>query len=576
MKKYLIVPASALTALLMTTAAFAQTSVVPSVDENNRVTVSVRSDSAAEEIYTVMIMKADEKADSNTGAGTVSNVYKFETIKGMGKAELKFSMRASDKRGLYQVVTGGGELSGDVTYFAVPEDSERSAALAKLNAASESAVYGVLSEHNNRVWVIDFSDPRYTSDSGNVIKSFAAMSGGKLKSGADAEKCFRNACALSEIRKASETELLSLLTYHAEELGMNYSEAVKSGNEKIMKAFTYLAADTEKNPIHSAAQLDTVLKRAEALGFVNSATRQNLQSIIEKYADVLEVSTAGDYASIDKYELVKLLIKENQSDYKSVKEFSDAFAAAVKTVADNESKPADITGGGGGGKGSGSSGGGGGGKSVGITPSMNVTDPGTAVGTKESESGSRYFSDLSGSSWAVKYIDYAAYKGIMSGDGDGTFRPEDKISREEFLKIVIEALGIGKDEVMPPVELKYSDVGEDDWFFGYVKKGNYFGIITGIAEDSFGTGQTVTRQDAAVILMRAKEKAKLVLRDTAEQTDFSDGADIADYAKDAIVKLQKAGIINGYENGEFRPNGGVTRAEAAKIIYGILSNTDLL
>lgn len=82
MKKYLIVPASALTALLMTTAAFAQTSVVPSVDENNRVTVSVRSDSAAEEIYTVMIMKADEKADSNTGAGTVSNVYRFETVKG--------------------------------------------------------------------------------------------------------------------------------------------------------------------------------------------------------------------------------------------------------------------------------------------------------------------------------------------------------------------------------------------------------------------------------------------------------------------------------------------------------------
>ena len=571
MKKYFLIPVAAM--LLTSTAAFAKTSVVPSVDANNRVTVTVKSDSGAENIYSILVMKAGEKAEDNTDAASISNAYKFETVKGTEKAELSFNVKSTDKRGLYQVITGGGELDGNVTYFAIPEDSVRAEALTKLNAATAGTVYGVISEYNNKVWVIDLSDARYTADSGNVLKSFVKTANGGLKSGGDAEKCFRIACALSEIRRAPANELLGLLNYHAEELGMTYSEAVSSGEEKVMTAFTYLAADADKNPINSPAQLDTVLKRAEALGKVNAATRKDMQQVIEKYAAELEISTAGDYAALDKYEIVKLLVKENGKDYTTIKEFGDAFAAAVKAVKDNAKKPANT--GGGGSSGSGGSGGSGGGKSVGIAPNLNVTDPGSAVGTK-GEKLSEYFDDLEGSRWAVSYIDYAAHKGIINGDGNGKFRPDDSISREEFLKIAIEALNIGKGAELPPMTLGYTDVTEDDWFTEYVKKGIYYGIINGISETEFGAGMALTRQDAAVILMRVKETAKLAFADAAEETEFTDGAEIAGYAKDAVVRLQKAGIINGYESGEFRPEGGITRAEAAKLIYMTLKSAEKL
>ena len=568
MKKYFLIPVAAM--LLTSGSAFAKTSVVPSVDANNRVTVTVKSDSGAENIYSILVMKAGEKAEDNTDAASISNAYKFETVKGTEKAELSFNVKSTDKRGLYQVITGGGELDGNVTYFAIPEDSVRAEALAKLNAATAGTVYGVISEYNNKVWVIDLSDARYTADSGNVLKSFVKTANGGLKSSGDAEKCFRIACALSEIRRAPANELLGLLNYHAEELGMTYSEAVSSGEEKVMTAFTYLAADADKNPINSPAQLDTVLKRAEALGKVNAATRKDMQQVIEKYAAELEISTAGDYAALDKYEIVKLLVKENGKDYTTIKEFGDAFAAAVKTVKDNAKKPANTGGGG-----SSGSGGSGGGKSVGIAPNLNVTDPGSAVGTK-GEKLSEYFDDLEGSRWAVSYIDYAAHKGIINGDGDGKFRPGDSISREEFLKIAIEALNIGKGAELPPMTLGYTDVTEDDWFTEYVKKGIYYGIINGISETEFGAGMALTRQDAAVILMRVKETAKLAFADAAEETEFTDGAEIAGYAKDAVVRLQKAGIINGYESGEFRPEGGITRAEAAKLIYMTLKSAEKL
>lgn len=72
------------------------------------------------------------------------------------------------------------------------------------------------------------------------------------------------------------------------------------------------------------------------------------------------------------------------------------------------------------------------------------------------------------------------------------------------------------------------------------------------------------RQDMATILYRAMgdQNSKAIL-------DFSDVDDIASYATDAIAELVGLSIINGYEDGSFKPRGTATRAEAAKMIYGV-------
>ncbi len=570
MKKFLIVPLAA--ALLTASAAFAETEVISSVDENNNVAVSVKSDGESDTVYTVMIMKPGREYKDSMKNGSITDVYKAETLKNGG--EFKFK---ADTAGLYQIVSGGGELDGSISCFAIADKDVRDEALSKLNSADESGVKAVLDEYNNRVWVIDFTAAAYAGDSSNVLKSLVNLIDKSARSAGDVERCFRNACALSELQKASADKVSGLLERHKKDFGLTYSALIESGDTSIMRAFTYLVQDTESNPINSIKQLETVLNRAEALGCVNSATRKNMQEIIEKYSKELDIDLTGKYTSVDKYEVIKLLIKESGEEYKSVKEFSGAFASAVNKVAENETKPVTPNGNGGGSGGSGGGGGGGTRGSVSISPDLNENDPGKEIGTKgETETASEYFDDVFMSDWAQPYIDYAAYKGIMSGDGDRHFRPNDKISREEFLKVVIEALKIGKNEAAPAADISFDDVSRDDWFFSYIETGVGFKVINGVSEHSFGTGEALARQDAAVILMRAKEAARLVLTDTAEAADFSDKADISDYASDAVLRLQKAGIINGYEDGSFNPNGSITRSEAAKIIYGILKNTNTL
>ena len=90
--------------------------------------------------------------------------------------------------------------------------------------------------------------------------------------------------------------------------------------------------------------------------------------------------------------------------------------------------------------------------------------------------------------------------------------------------------------------------------------------MNGIGENIFGVGKSVSRQDFAVMMYRA-------LADNAGDDAvlrFSDSEEIADYAQAAVKHFVSGGIISGYDDNTFRPNGSITRAEAAKIIYNII------
>ena len=92
-----------------------------------------------------------------------------------------------------------------------------------------------------------------------------------------------------------------------------------------------------------------------------------------------------------------------------------------------------------------------------------------------------------------------------------------------------------------------------------------------MSTDAFGIGNFITRQDMAVLCGNIY---KYINGSTMQTEDgsldkFSDDNDISDYAKDSVYLLKKLGIINGTDNGKFQPNSDITRAEAAKMIYGL-------
>lgn len=170
------------------------------------------------------------------------------------------------------------------------------------------------------------------------------------------------------------------------------------------------------------------------------------------------------------------------------------------------------------------------------------------------------FSDISGYSWAKVAIEGLYYAGIINGMEDGVFNPKGEVTREQFSKMVVQLFGIS----VSASDTIFVDVNPDAWYAPYVNAAFKAGYIQGQSNEYFGIGESIMRQDMATILYRAVgsrgEKAELT---------FSDKANIAAYAEDAIAELVGLGIISGYEDGSFLPRGTATRAEAAKMIWGV-------
>ena len=97
------------------------------------------------------------------------------------------------------------------------------------------------------------------------------------------------------------------------------------------------------------------------------------------------------------------------------------------------------------------------------------------------------------------------------------------------------------------------------------------GIVNGRPDGSFGVNDKVTRQDMAVMSVRLANAINLSLSSDKSYEGFNDDADIADYAKESVETLYKSGIVNGTGDGGFAPQGEANRAQAAKIIYELIS-----
>ncbi len=176
------------------------------------------------------------------------------------------------------------------------------------------------------------------------------------------------------------------------------------------------------------------------------------------------------------------------------------------------------------------------------------------------------FSDLDGFDWAKQAITAIAERKIILGDGNGKFRPNDNITREEFCKLVVTAFRLTENENT----VAFVDVENGEWYAEFVNTAAANGVVNGIGEGMFGVESYISREDMAVMLYRAYTVSGNLKRD--EKFEFADDNDISDYAKDAVYALREKGVINGIDNEHFAPKDFATRAEAAKMIYGLIQD----
>ncbi len=168
--------------------------------------------------------------------------------------------------------------------------------------------------------------------------------------------------------------------------------------------------------------------------------------------------------------------------------------------------------------------------------------------------------------WSKTFVDYGVENGYINGYDDGTFRPDKTVTRAEFSKMINTALGIESKS-----EAEFSDVSKNDWFYNEVLKAVYAGYVSGYENGTFRPNNTITRQEAAVILYRVT----LPAQGTANLSMFADGKDVADWASDAVGAMAAKGYISGDEYKRVLPNGGLTRGAAAKLIYQVLENENI-
>ena len=175
------------------------------------------------------------------------------------------------------------------------------------------------------------------------------------------------------------------------------------------------------------------------------------------------------------------------------------------------------------------------------------------------------FNDLGSVDWAKEAINALAKEGIVNGVAEGKFAPDDVLTREQFVKILVGALDITASGNTP-----FTDVVASEWYANFVAIAYNSGIVNGTSETEFGVGASLTREQLCTMVYRAIKATGIELEMVNNAADFVDGAEISDWAKEAVDYLYRAGVVNGVGGNAFDPQGTTTRAMGAKVIYGVL------
>ena len=171
--------------------------------------------------------------------------------------------------------------------------------------------------------------------------------------------------------------------------------------------------------------------------------------------------------------------------------------------------------------------------------------------------------------WAATYVDYLYTSGITTGYSDGTFRPNQNITRAQFAVMLYRYLGLDESKYAG-VKLPFADNSQiADYAVPAIKALYTEGIINGSTGSDgklyFNPNASLTRAQAATMIGRTQEKGYA----TVELT-FTDAGKIPAYATYYIQTMAAQGIIGGYTDGSFKPNANITRGQMAKILYNLM------
>ena len=498
--------------------------------------VTYQGQAAKNSTVTFTMLKPGVTLDEFMSADNTSIPVCYNEVKTdeNGKYTVEFAIGADAGGNLsntYNIYVGGSEAKeiDKIALQYINEDENEAARIALFaNSADIPSVisnYGLAFGVRKAMWDL-MSQPSYFEEAANVFKTTNAAND------------------LDKVQKAMEKSIAITLHNHGsmDIFGVN------------IDAFDI--PDTVEK-WHDKSYITDGAKTS-----IDTGVSKSIKSVGEFDKEIAEKTALKVIENADGFGDVKECLKENAElldiDEKRV---TDAFCKSIvgktyKSIAATDidsfkEKTSSI---------SGSTGGGGGGGSK--FPDSSIQNP-TPETPGPIENVSATFNDMTEFSWAQEAVDALYAEGVINGKADGIFAPGDNVLREEFAKIVLEAVKFEKLDG----EVSFDDVNSKDWYYDFVTQAYLCGIIKGESETTFGSGKNITRQDMAVMCYNALVKKGVLSEDDVAELGYADSDDISDYARNSVGELSKIEILNGNENNTFKPFDFATRAEAAQMMY---------
>ncbi|MCQ4866364.1 S-layer homology domain-containing protein [Pseudoflavonifractor phocaeensis] len=173
------------------------------------------------------------------------------------------------------------------------------------------------------------------------------------------------------------------------------------------------------------------------------------------------------------------------------------------------------------------------------------------------------FTDVKTSHWAYDEIIDVVDKEIFLGTSATTFAPEMEMTRAMFVTVLARLAGA---EVDDSESSDFRDVPTGQWYTGAVAWAAEKGIVKGVSDTMFAPTQVITREQMATMILRYTDYLKIKLPTTEREIRFDDDNEISDFAADAVLACQRAGLLQGVGSNRFNPQGTATRSQVAVLV----------
>lgn len=365
----------------------------------------------------------------------------------------------------------------------------------------------------------------------------------------DLQRVYQKAMLICGIEKGTDSMRVNIATNYETALELDTDTLTSTKYASLSETTKLEIAKMEKGDYY-ADPVSYILAHRDALctASVNAATSwQTIGTVISDFNTVCSLGFSTTNEDIKNLALMELA---RNKPYESKTDLITAITTAIRNAQNGGTYNNSSS------------------STSGVGSSRPSTSPSTSISpippTPSTPGAGNGFNDIENVSWAKDAIEYLADKEIIHGKGNNTFAPNDSIKREEFAKILVEAF-----ECEGGVAVEFEDVEQEQWYAPYINMAVEAGFVSGYSESVFGVGNSITRQDACVMLARA---AGFDLENAGDgAAKFRDKDDISSYALAAVSVMAEKGLVNGTTNGEFLPKKPITRAEAAKILYDYLT-----